>query len=727
MAPKKTSVISVDIYSGKVSGQFINFTTMDVNTASLSFQVKNQENKLALSNVTPKIFLNMEDGSQFVEDCEIVDATNGVVQYTLKSNEIKHSGRVDAEFYLVYTDSSIGSFNFTFYIKKSAIDTISVPAQEVAIIDMDTFKASLEARLDDTQATLTSVQQQVTDAQTQADTITNLINQNQVAKQSDVTSLTTQMAESTSKLTDLYISVKDKQFGAKGDGVTDDTIAIQAAITYVESLGGGTIKFPKGTYWVKSDSTKATGNTGDGSSTPAGSCLVIRGSNITLLGAGKDKTKIVCHSPSGLLNETSYALIDYSGTGSNKVWRGGGIGIMGGTSSNPQKNITIRGIELDGTAHYTGNYVYPANTTTGDGWDITHRGVWINPDTYLSNVMVEECNIHSFKGELIYAAGSNVTKLYLRNSVLDDSNAEACNFADGYIKNNIIGQMAIGFEPFPLSNMNMVIRENMLNGPFAKGGIVVSTFDNITGKSGSFSVESNEIYNAPTGILLTEVRNATVRNNMIVDSSIYGIRVTTSAPTQPKPFNNCVIENNRIIQKTVSLTNAIDFLLGTYGASKTRVINNIGILDDQALAGVTLSMPLSISSGTFDNTCEVYGNHGKGTTNRTVNSMSAKNTLVTGTFNFKLFEYNNPPVDQLYRIELTYRVVTACNVQFSVYYQDVNGNVVTQTIIPTTARAIGTFSEPSIIIHAKAGYVVQLLCTPSVANAVYVTGKMSEV
>jgi hypothetical protein len=252
MAPKKTSVISVDIYSGKVSGQFINFTTMDVNTASLSFQVKNQENKLALSNVTPKIFLNMEDGSQFVEDCEIVDATNGVVQYTLKSNEIKHSGRVDAEFYLVYTDSSIGSFNFTFYIKKSAIDTISVPAQEVAIIDMDTFKASLEARLDDTQATLTSVQQQVTDAQTQADTITNLINQNQVAKQSDVTSLTTQMAENTTiKGTTQNIiwnndgTVQQIQHKDSGGNVlrTDSFTYATNLITEVRTVGTSTLTF----------------------------------------------------------------------------------------------------------------------------------------------------------------------------------------------------------------------------------------------------------------------------------------------------------------------------------------------------------------------------------------------------------------------------------------------------------------------------------------------------
>jgi hypothetical protein len=194
MAPKKTSVITVDISSGKVSGQIINYTTMDVNTATLSFQIIKQSIKYPLTDVTAKVFLNMEDGSQFVEDCDIVDSINGVVQYTLKSNEIKHSGRVDGEFYLIYSDSSVGSFNFTFYIKKSAIDTISVPAQEVVISDIETFKASLEARLDDTQATLTSVQQQVTNAQTQADNITTLINQNQVAKQSDLNATNASLA-----------------------------------------------------------------------------------------------------------------------------------------------------------------------------------------------------------------------------------------------------------------------------------------------------------------------------------------------------------------------------------------------------------------------------------------------------------------------------------------------------------------------------------------------------
>lgn len=44
----------------------------------------------------------------------------------------------------------------------------------------------------------------------------------------------------------IYTNVKT--FGAVGDGVTDDTQAIQNAIEYVHNIGGGTIYFPYGTY-----------------------------------------------------------------------------------------------------------------------------------------------------------------------------------------------------------------------------------------------------------------------------------------------------------------------------------------------------------------------------------------------------------------------------------------------------------------------------------------------
>ena len=52
------------------------------------------------------------------------------------------------------------------------------------------------------------------------------------------------------------VSVKD--FGAVGNGAADDTAAIQAAITYVESLGGGNVYLPAGTYNISSGFTITT-------------------------------------------------------------------------------------------------------------------------------------------------------------------------------------------------------------------------------------------------------------------------------------------------------------------------------------------------------------------------------------------------------------------------------------------------------------------------------------
>ena len=51
------------------------------------------------------------------------------------------------------------------------------------------------------------------------------------------------------KLRDI-VNVKDPQFGAKGDGVTDDTAAIQAALDAVYTAGGGRVYLPPGTYIV---------------------------------------------------------------------------------------------------------------------------------------------------------------------------------------------------------------------------------------------------------------------------------------------------------------------------------------------------------------------------------------------------------------------------------------------------------------------------------------------
>lgn len=52
----------------------------------------------------------------------------------------------------------------------------------------------------------------------------------------------------TSNLADIAIDVKSAPYNAKGDGVTNDSSAFQAANDYLSSIGGGVLYVPKGTY-----------------------------------------------------------------------------------------------------------------------------------------------------------------------------------------------------------------------------------------------------------------------------------------------------------------------------------------------------------------------------------------------------------------------------------------------------------------------------------------------
>lgn len=48
-----------------------------------------------------------------------------------------------------------------------------------------------------------------------------------------------------------FVNVKLAPYNATGDGSTDDTAAVQAALTAAKAAGGGTVYFPRGTYCVR--------------------------------------------------------------------------------------------------------------------------------------------------------------------------------------------------------------------------------------------------------------------------------------------------------------------------------------------------------------------------------------------------------------------------------------------------------------------------------------------
>lgn len=61
-------------------------------------------------------------------------------------------------------------------------------------------------------------------------------------------------------MTGLVVNVKAMAVPAVGDGITDDTAAIQAALDYVGTVGGGTVYLPPGTYLISAQLALASKN-----------------------------------------------------------------------------------------------------------------------------------------------------------------------------------------------------------------------------------------------------------------------------------------------------------------------------------------------------------------------------------------------------------------------------------------------------------------------------------
>ncbi|QMP81551.1 tail protein [Staphylococcus phage SAP3] len=123
-----------------------NFYTKDLGTASIRISINWKGSVLDLSKTTlkPKLDLFCEDGSIFVnESVEIISQVNGLIQYNISKDVIKHVGKVTGKLFLVNDDESIHVVTFHFNISDSGIDSVVTKEVSVTLID-DTVRRIIQ-------------------------------------------------------------------------------------------------------------------------------------------------------------------------------------------------------------------------------------------------------------------------------------------------------------------------------------------------------------------------------------------------------------------------------------------------------------------------------------------------------------------------------------------------------------------------------------------------------
>ena len=170
-------------------------------------------------------------------------------------------------------------------------------------------------------------------------------------------------AIATSVQTKLRESISVKDFGAVGDGVTDDTAAIQAAIDAVYGMGGGRLLFPSGTYKVSASS------------------LTLR-DKVQLIGAGSQCTTLDFSAQAAFASTTGFIRVMGAGLGALQpvtasVAEGATSLTVSGSGVAAGDMIQIRSTEFyDGRPEPITAVAYSASTAYTKGQIVNVNGNW---------------------------------------------------------------------------------------------------------------------------------------------------------------------------------------------------------------------------------------------------------------------------------------------------------------------------------------------------------------
>jgi hypothetical protein len=301
----------------------------------------------------------------------------------------------------------------------------------------------------------------------------------------EVDSVATSLADMTTQLTDI-VKVNAHSFGAKGDGINNDTTALQSAFTAMKS--GDTFILPYGTYKIDNRVTISASNCtfyfygtfkmAGGIQTPYG-LITISGSNnkfynlsidgnkddptvIDPLSYGTTAILVIGTSASNLyfnnttLSNSFYTSCIFNGKSTNVVFDGGNVSnigehafyVSGGNNNEITfKNITCQNIGLKGLVsdpQHEGYFIKSKNPSYGNNSNFhiynIHFNQTITPDYGAFFLNVQDllyCDIDTvFWSGMVQGITGNAQTGKVRISNLDNTNVSA-NYGNLFYANNM--------------------------------------------------------------------------------------------------------------------------------------------------------------------------------------------------------------------------------------------------------------------------------------------------
>lgn len=203
------------------------------------------------------------------------------------------------------------------------------------------------------------------------------------------------------RLESLRVVVNIRDFGAVGDGITDDTLAIQEAIDYVKTIGVGTLVFPDNDY------------------------------NITQI---------------SLINAENIVIVSNGGTIKQTTPQLNGAIYINGSSNIMIKGLILKGngIADTGTSGYNNHGIYVINSSNitikeNDIANMSSGGILINSS---DDVRITDNNLYGNMGMFDIAYGYAEPVKPLSNAWIVNNNCTSQNrygvFVQGYGKNVVV-------------------------------------------------------------------------------------------------------------------------------------------------------------------------------------------------------------------------------------------------------------------------------------------------